>query len=84
MAENEISKIIASALQLPLDGRISVVNAMLESVEQFPDDHSQAEIDKLWKDEIAARVKDIKSGNADTISSSEMWKKIGGKPNVQP
>ena len=83
MAENEISEIIASALQLPLDGRILVVNAMLESVEQSSDDGSQAEIDKLWNDEIATRVKNIKSGNADTVSSSELWSRIGGKPNAQ-
>ncbi len=79
----ETGQLIASALLLPIDDRLSLVNAMLESVEQSTDDSSQAEIDKAWNDEIAARVKEIKSGNADTVSSSELWSRIGGKPNVR-
>ncbi len=85
MSGNEIpetSQVIASALQLPLNDRIALVNAMLESVEGPSESISQAEVDESWKDEIAKRVQEIKSGKVNTISSSELWEQIGGKPNA--
>ncbi len=79
----ETGQIIASALSLPIDDRISLANAILESVEKSSDDYPQAEVQKYWADEIAVRFEDIESGKIDTVSSSEMWKRIGGKPNVE-
>ena len=84
MAENdmpETHQIIASALLLPLDGRISLLNAVLESVDQPAEKLTQSELDESWAEEIASRVKDIDSGSVTTVSSSELWKKLGGKPN---
>jgi len=50
MSGNEIpdtSQLIASALQLPSNERITLANAMLESVEKSAEDVSQAEIDVM-------------------------------------
>ena len=77
----ETGQIIASALRLPIVDRISLVNAMLESVEKSPDECSQSELKTSWEEEIAVRIEDIKSGNVDAVSSSDMWKRVGGKPN---
>jgi putative addiction module component (TIGR02574 family) len=85
MSGNEIpetSQLIAAALRLPLDERITLVNAMLESVEASPESIPQAEIDESWNDEIARRVQEIETGKVKTISSSELWKELGGKPNA--
>lgn len=85
MASNktpEANELIASALQLPVSDRVTLVNAMLESMEDNIEKVSQSEIDKSWNDEIAHRVKDIESGNVDTVPSSSLWEQIGGKPNA--
>ena len=86
MAENDMSEtnqIIASALQLPLNARISLLNAVLESVDQPAEKLTQSELDELWAEEIKSRVDDIDSGSVTTVSSTELWKKLGGKPNGQ-
>ena len=86
MAENDMSEtnqIIASALLLPLNARISLLNAVLESVDQPAEKLTQSELDELWAEEIKSRVDDIDSGSVTTVSSTELWKKLGGKPNGQ-
>ena len=86
MAENDMSEtnqIIASALLLPLNARISLLNTVLESVDQPAEKLTQSELDELWAEEIKSRVDDIDSGSVTTVSSTEMWKKLGGKPNGQ-
>ena len=80
---SETNQIIASALKLPLDGRISLLNAVLESVDKPSEELTQSELDQSWAEEISRRVTEIDSGCVDTVSSSELWKKLGGKPNVQ-
>ena len=86
MAENDMSEtnqIIASALLLPLNARISLLNAVLESVDQPAEKLTQSELDELWAEEIKSRVDDIDSGSVTTVSSTELWKQLGGKPNGQ-
>ena len=85
MSGNELpdsSQIIAAALRLPLDERITLANAMLDSVEDSKESASQSEIDESWNDEIAKRVRELETGKLDTIPSSEIWKELGGKPNA--
>lgn len=86
MTSNEIpetSELIASALRLPIPDRVALVNAMLASMEDGDEQGSQSEIDKSWDDEIARRVKEIETGQVNTIPSSELWERIGGKPNAR-
>ncbi len=72
--------VIASALRLPLKEQAEVLNALLMSVEQS-EAISSEEMDAAWSDEIKSRLDDIDSGRVETIPSSEVWKRIGGKPN---
>jgi putative addiction module component (TIGR02574 family) len=78
---SEPNDLLASALLLPATDRVALAKAMLESVEDF-DDIPQAEIDDAWDGEIARRIAEIESGKVKTIPSSELWKELGGKPNV--
>jgi putative addiction module component (TIGR02574 family) len=74
--------LIDSALNLPVPERVELANAILASFEQAEDEPGQAELDKLWSDEITRRVEEVEAGRVRTIPSSEMWKRIGGKPNA--
>ena len=74
--------LIASAMQLPLADRVALANAMLNSIEPSTgSDVPQEEVDAAWDAEIARRIDDIDSGRVSTIPSSEVWKRIGGKPS---
>ena len=71
--------LIATAMQLPLSDRVALANAMLNSIDAAAESN-QDEIDAAWKAEIGRRIEDIDSGQVKSIPSSEVWKRIGGKP----
>ncbi len=74
--------LIATAMQLPLSQRVALANAMLNSIDSANDsDTTQDEIDAAWDTEIGRRIEDIDSGRVKTVPSSEVWKRIGGKPS---
>ena len=75
-------QVIASALQLPPDQRAAIVDALtvslpLEQVDHGPEEPA-AEVASAWSDEIARRIKDIKSGRVSTIPAEEAEKAIRG------
>lgn len=74
------NELIASALQLPLSERAAIASAILESMSPDRSGALQAEIDTAWNSEIARRIEDIDRGRVKTVPSSEVWKRIGGKP----
>lgn len=74
-------QLITSALQLAPADRAVVANAILASLESETDDHESQEIRESWSDEISNRIADIDSGRVKTVPSSEVWKRIGGKPS---
>jgi putative addiction module component (TIGR02574 family) len=75
-------ELIATAMQLPLSARVAIANAMLSSLDPSADSNTtQQELNAAWEAEIARRIDDIDSGRVKTISSSEVWKRIGGKPS---
>jgi len=71
--------LIASALQLSVSDRVALAAAMLESVDDIPSEQLP-DSGEIWEEEIGRRVDEIDSGAVDTIPSSEMWKRLGGKP----
>lgn len=74
--------LIATAMQLPLSQRVALANAMLNSIDSDADsERTQDEIDAAWDTEIGRRIDDIDSGRVKTVPSSEVWKRIGGKPS---
>ncbi|TWU51706.1 putative addiction module component [Rubripirellula reticaptiva] len=74
--------LIATAMQMPLSERVALANAMLNSIDSAADSEAtQEEIDAAWDTEIGRRIDDIDSGRVKTVPSSEVWKRIGGKPS---
>lgn len=75
-------ELIATAMQLPLSDRVAIASAMLNSIDTAPDlESNQDEINAAWDAEIGRRVDDVESGRVKTVPSSEVWKRIGGKPS---
>ncbi len=75
-------ELIATAMQLPLAQRVALANAMLDSIEPAAgSDATREEVDAAWETEIARRIADIDSGRVKTVASSDVWKRIGGKPS---
>jgi len=74
-------QLIDSALQLAPADRAVVANAILASLESKSDTHESPEIREAWSDEISNRIADIDSGRVKLVPSSEVWKRIGGKPS---
>jgi putative addiction module component (TIGR02574 family) len=57
---NELKKLEADLLALPLDSRASLARALIESLEETADENAEA----LWFDEIRRRDADLQSGRA--------------------
>ena len=75
-------ELIATAMQLPISDRVALANAMLSSIEPpTGSETTQEEVDAAWDAEIARRIDDIDRGRVKTVPSSEVWKRIGGKPS---
>jgi hypothetical protein len=76
-------EILATILQLPLEDRELLFNALQESLIDDSIDHGPAEphdeVQAAWGEEIARRIADIESGRVKTISSEDAWKIIDGE-----
>lgn len=59
---NELEKLEADLLALPLNSRASLARALIESLEDTTDENTEA----LWVDEIRRRDADLRSGKATT------------------
>jgi putative addiction module component (TIGR02574 family) len=77
------AEIIASVLQLPITERTKIVDAIQDSLIDDTIDHGptepQDEVDAAWREEIARRIEDIKSGRVKTIPAEEAERMIRGK-----
>ena len=76
---SQASDLLTSALQLSASERIALAAAMLESVDDLPNEQV-SDRDEIWEQEIGRRVDEIDSGVVETIPSAEMWKRLGDKP----
>jgi len=80
----DANELIATAMLLPLSQRVAVAKAMLNSIDSATDaDASQDQVAAAWQTEIGRRIDDIDNGRVKTMPSSEVWKRIGGKPSDQ-
>lgn len=57
---NELEKLEADLLDLPMDSRAFLARALIESLDETVDESAEA----LWADEIRRRDKDLRSGRA--------------------
>ncbi len=60
------------ALLLPPEDRAELVEKLLQSL-NVP---TQAEIDRLWKEEAEKRVREYEEGNIETIDGKQVFKEI--------
>ena len=75
-------ELIATAMRLPLSDRVALANAMMSSIEPpTGSETTQEEVDAAWDAAIARPIDDIDGGRVKTVPSSEVWKRIGGKPS---
>lgn len=89
MTVNEqVQNVIQSALALPAEGRLAVMDAIHVSLVDPAIDHGPGEpaeeVAAAWKDEIARRIADVDSGRVQTIPADEAERMIRGdvKPAV--
>ena len=57
---NELKKLEADLLALPIKSRASLARALIESLDETVDDNAEA----LWMEEIRRRDEDLRSGRA--------------------
>ena len=57
---NELKKLEADLLALPIKSRASLARALIESLDETVDDNADA----LWMEEIRRRDEDLRSGRA--------------------
>ena len=89
MPSNEqIQDVIASALALPAEQRLEVMDAIHVSLADPSIDHGPVEhadeVALAWKDEIARRIADVDNGRVKTIPAEQAERMIRGdaKPAV--
>ena len=83
MASNEPTQhLIASALALPIEQRLAVMDAIHASLADPTIDHGPTEpadeVASAWRDEIARRIADVDSGRVQTIPAEEAERMIRG------
>lgn len=80
--------IIASALSLPADQRLAVIDAVHVSLADPQIDHGPeedvADVQDAWKAEIARRIADVDNGRVETVPADDAERMIRGdaKPSI--
>ncbi|HHE31925.1 MAG TPA: addiction module antitoxin RelB [Chlorobaculum parvum] len=68
-------RVIEEALSLPANLRLSLIEKLLESLNQTID----PEIDRLWAEEAERRILQVEEGKAQLISGEEVFARIREK-----
>lgn len=69
-----LSEITRDAMELPVEQRLSLVRTLLDTTEPLP--VPSDEINRAWEDEIADRIRAVRSGQAKGRSWDEILKDI--------
>ena len=64
-------KLFEDAVSLPVEERVKLIEKLLESTNP-----PEKEIDEWWKKEAEKRVKEIESGEVDTIPGEKVFENI--------
>ena len=59
--------------KLPIEDRADLARWIIANLEDTED---AALVDKTWRAEVRKRVREIKTGTAETIPSEKMWKDL--------
>ena len=65
---NELKKLEADLLALPVDSRAALARALIESLDETVDENAEA----LWADEIRRRDKELRSGSSVARSAEDV------------
>lgn len=82
MPHQNTNDVIASALSLPAEDRLAVLGAIHKSLADPSIDHGPEEpasdVQAVWRDEIARRLDDVRSGRVATIPAEDAERMIRG------
>ncbi len=67
------AQVLAQALQLPIQQRIELGQALFASVDSEDEDEDPEEVEAAWAEEIKRRVEEIRDGSAETIPAEEVF-----------
>ena len=67
-------ELIDEAISLPIEKRVLVVDSLLQSLNQ-----PESEIDKKWNEIAQKRLMELRSGEVESISGEQVFKKIREK-----
>lgn len=72
---SDSATVFDAALDLSEDQRASLALRLIESLDGGPDD----DVEEAWRQEIARRVEELRSGAATTVPSSEVRRRVLGR-----
>lgn len=76
----DVAALIQAGLQLDLDERVVLANALVQSLhDEDRDDTEQAEIDAAWSEEISSRVDDVLEGKVQLVDADEHYAQLRAK-----
>lgn len=82
MPHQNTNDVIASALSLSAEDRLAVLGAIHKSLADPSVDHGPedpvADVQDAWREEIARRLDDVRSGRVQTIPAEEAERMIRG------
>jgi putative addiction module component (TIGR02574 family) len=76
MAE-DAAELLTQALKLPPAARAAIADSLIDSLETEVDDDAEA----AWRSEIALRVRDLDSGDVQTLAWDEVRRQLRSRFN---
>jgi putative addiction module component (TIGR02574 family) len=73
-----LGNVTADALSLPPDDRARLTRALIQSLEQEPEDDPTL-VEAAWQAEISRRVEEIKSGKVQGVPADAVFAKLRAK-----
>ena len=73
-----LESVTADALSLSPDDRARLMRALIQRLEQEPED-DPALVESAWQTEISRRVEEIKSGKVKGVPADEVFAKLRAK-----
>jgi len=67
----EVSDLLKRALALPSEERAALANTLLDSL-----DSTDQSVDEAWDEEVARRMKDLKTGKAVTVPWEQLHREL--------
>lgn len=66
-------EIIQHAISLPFEQRAAILAALQESMKTSSTSH---DVEEAWSNEIRHRIRQLKNGDVQAVTSDEAWRRI--------